>query len=104
MIESLKNELITLRTDGMLNAMKSMMDIEKLFDSVTSNYRPLLNGERYLSDVEVSHRLKISRRTLQDYRDSGIVPYIKLGGKGLYRESDLEKLLEECYHPAYRKD
>lgn len=104
MIESLKNELITLRTDGMLNAMKSMTDIEKLFDSVTSNYRPLLNGERYLSDVEVSHRLKISRRTLQDYRDSGIVPYIKLGGKVLYRESDLEKLLEECYHPAYRKD
>lgn len=104
MIESLKNELITLRTDGMLNAMKSMTDIEKLFDSVTSNYRPLLNGECYLSDVEVSHRLKISRRTLQDYRDSGIVPYIKLGGKVLYRESDLEKLLEECYHPAYRKD
>ena len=104
MIESLKNELITLRTDGMLNAMKSMTDIEKLFDSVTSNYRPLLNGERYLSDVEVSRRLKISRRTLQDYRDSGIVPYIKLGGKVLYRESDLEKLLEECYHPAYRKD
>ena len=59
---------------------------------------------RYLSDVEVSHRLKISRRTLQEYRDSGIVPYIKLGGKVLYRESDLEKLLEECYHPAYRKD
>ena len=104
MIESLKNELITLRTDGMLNAMKSMTDIEKLFDSVTSNYRPLLNGERYLSDLEVSHRLKISRRTLLEYRDSGIVPYIKLGGKVLYRESDLEKLLEECYHPAYRKD
>ena len=33
-----------------------------------------------------------------------LVPYIKLGGKVLYRESDLEKLLEECYHPAYRKD
>ncbi len=84
--------------------MKSMTDIEKLFDSVTSNYRPLLNGERYLSDVEVSHRLKVSRRTLQDYRDNGTLPYFKLGGKVLYRESDLEKLLEECYHPAYRKD
>ena len=29
--------------------MKSMKDIESLFDRVTSNYRPLLNGERYLS-------------------------------------------------------
>ena len=70
MIESLRNELITLRTEGLVNAMQSMKDIEALFDKVTSNYRPLLNGERYLSDVEVSHRLKLSRRTLQEYRDS----------------------------------
>jgi len=103
-MENYLKELITLRTDGLVDAMKSMKEIETLFDKVTYNYRPLLNGERYLSDLEVSHRLKISRRTLQEYRDSGIVPYIKLGGKVLYRESDLEKLLEECYHPAYRKD
>ena len=82
--------------------MKSMKDIESLFDKVTSNYRPLLNGERYLSDVEVSHRLKVSRRTLQEYRDNGMIPYFKLGGKVLYRESDLERVLQECYHPAYR--
>ena len=96
------NELITLRTEGMTDAMQSMKDIESLFDKVTSNYRPLLDGERYLSDVEVSHRLKISRRTLQEYRDNGMIPYFKLGGKVLYRESDLERVLQGCYHPAYR--
>ena len=96
------NELITLRTEGMTDAIQSMKDIESLFDKVTSNYRPLLDGERYLSDVEVSHRLKISRRTLQEYRDNGMIPYFKLGGKVLYRESDLERVLQECYHPAYR--
>ena len=89
------NELITLRTSGVEDAMK--------FDRVTSNYRPLLNGERYLSDVEVSHRLKVSRRTLQDYRDNGTLPYFKLGGKVLYRESDLEALLQKCYHPVISK-
>lgn len=96
------NELITLRTEGVTDAMQSMKDIESLFDKVTTNYRPLLDGERYLSDVEVSHRLKISRRTLQEYRDNGMIPYFKLGGKVLYRESDLERVLQECYHPAYR--
>ena len=101
-MQSLMNELITLRTEGVTDAMQSMRDIESLFDKVTCNYRPLLNGERYLSDVEVSHRLKVSRRTLQDYRDNGTLPYIKLGGKVLYRESDLEDLLRRCYHPAYR--
>lgn len=95
------NELITLRTEGVTDAMQSMKDIESLFDKVTSNYRPLLDGERYLSDVEVSHRLKISRRTLQEYRDNGMIPYFKLGGKVLYRESDLERVLQECYHPTY---
>jgi len=75
------NELITLRTNGVEDAMKSMKDIESLFDRVTSNYRPLLNGERYLSDVEVSHRLKVSRRTLHD----------------------LEALLQRCYHPVISK-
>ena len=107
------NELITLRTNGVEDAMKSMKDIESLFDKVTSrstlvacpskNYRPLLNGERYLSDVEVSHRLKVSRRTLQDYRDNGTLPYFKLGGKVLYRESDMEALLQRCYHPVISK-
>lgn len=96
------NELITLRTEGVTDAMQSMKDIESLFDKETSNYRPLLDGERYLSDVEVSHRLKISRRTLQEYRDNGMIPYFKLGGKVLYRESDLERVLQGCYHPAYR--
>ena len=76
-LQSNVNELITLRTNGIEDAMKSMKDIESLFDKVTSNYRPLLNGERYLSDVEVSHRLKVSRRTLQDYRDNGTLPYFK---------------------------
>ena len=112
-LQSNVNELITLRTNGVEDAMKSMKDIESLFDKVTSrstlvacpskNYRPLLNGERYLSDVEVSHRLKVSRRTLQDYRDNGTLPYFKLGGKVLYRESDLEALLQRCYHPVVSK-
>lgn len=102
-MENYLKELITLRTDGLVDAMKSMKEIETLFDKVTYNYRPLLNGERYLSDLEVSHRLKISRRTLQDYRDNGTLPYFKLGGKVLYRESDLEALLQRCYHPVISK-
>ena len=49
---------------------------------------------------EVAEVLKVSRRTLQEYRNDGVLPYILLGGKVLYRESDLQKVLESCYHPA----
>ena len=71
-------------------------------DAATVAYenQPLLGGEHYLTDRELSERLKISRRTLQDYRNNGVLPYRQLGGKILYRESDIEKMLQENYRKA----
>ena len=63
-------------------------------------HRPVLDGEHYLTDRELSGRLKISRRTLQEYRNEGRLPYIQLGGKVLYRESDIEKMLRDGYRKA----
>ena len=73
--------------------------IEKTF----SSYRPLFNGERYLTDHQLSKKLNISRRTLQTYRDKGLLPYILLSGKVLYKESDVESLLEKNYLKAWKE-
>jgi excisionase family DNA binding protein len=54
-----------------------------------------------LTVAQVSERLKISRRALQEYRTKGKIPYIQLGGKTLYRESDIQKLLEQNYREAW---
>ena len=56
----------------------------------------------FYTDVELSKKLKLSWRSLQDYRDEGRIPHIKLGGKILYRSSDIEKLLEEGYRDKFR--
>ena len=58
--------------------------------------------ESFYTDEELSQRLKISRRSLQDYRNQGRIPYIKLGGKILYRSSDIERMLEEGYRNEFR--
>ena len=97
------NELIMPHSAGVKRVLENMKDVLALYKSVIGNYRPLLDGERYLTDSEVASILKVSRRTLQEYRTNGILPYILLGGKVLYRESDLEEVLESCYHPAYYK-
>ena len=39
---------------------------------------------------------------MQDYRNNGKVSYYQLGGKILYKESDIEKLLMSGYRNAYR--
>ncbi|MFU2422260.1 MAG: helix-turn-helix domain-containing protein [Bacteroides sp.] len=63
---------------------------------------PMLGGERFMTDKELCARLQLSRRTLQDYRNNGVIPYIQLGGKILYRESDIQKILMANYREAYR--
>lgn len=54
-----------------------------------------------MTDKELSLKLKISRRTLQEYRNNGLLPYILLGGKILYKESDIEDLLEKNYYRGF---
>jgi len=97
------NELIMPHNVGVKNALENMKEVLAQYKKVIGNYRPLLDGERYLTDKEVAQILKVSRRTLQVYRNDGVIPYVLLGGKALYRESDLERVLESCYHPAYKQ-
>lgn len=79
----------------------SLLDnIQTKIEELVENNRPPFNGERFLTDKELSDLLKISRRCLQDYRDQGRIPYIQLGGKILYKVSDIEKLLEDNYHES----
>ena len=80
--------------DSMLNGIESMNEKSKAS----------FGNERFLTDKEVSAWLKVSRRTLQDYRNNGMVSYYQLGGKILYKESDIEKLVMGGYRDAYRTE
>ena len=60
------------------------------------------SNEQFLTDKEVSAWLKVSRRTLQDYRNNGMIAYYQLGGKILYKESDIERMVMSGYRNAYR--
>lgn len=89
------NERVT-RLFGSLDRMLS--GIERL----VANHRPTLGGERFLTDKEVSVRLKVSRRTLQEWRTNGQIAYISLGGKVLYKESEIQKMLEKFHRKAWQ--
>ena len=65
--------------------------------SMAQTHRPLFEGEIYLTGREVCERLFLSPRTLQDYRNKGIIPYTQIAGKILYRLSDINRILNENY-------
>lgn len=77
----MSNEVITHKHEWVRSLFSELDRIAKDAAMVADDNQPLLGGEHYLTDRELSQRLKISRRTLQDYRNNGILPYRQLVGK-----------------------
>ena len=80
----------------------SLENLSKKVEKIRDNRKSSLDGERYYTDKELAVILKVSRRSLQDYRNNGILPYTQVGGKILYRASDIERVLMDGYKETYR--
>ena len=100
----MSNQLITPENNERVKAFfRSIERLTQIMEELFSHRKPELNGESFYTDEELSEKLKISRRSLQDYRNQGRIPYIKLGGKILYRSSDIEKLLNDGYKESFKR-
>lgn len=100
----MNKETITRNNEKVALLLEKMNRLMENMESLAENYKPVLGGECFLTDKELSGMLKVSRRSLQDYRNEGRIPYIQLGGKILYRESDIEQVLKNGYRKAYREE
>ena len=89
---------LNMDSDEMQVVLSAIRSVSKRIKDVAETYKPRFGGEHFLTGKEVCERLYISPRTLQDYRDKGIIPYTQFAGKILYKVSDLERLLEENYN------
>ncbi len=92
--------VLTLRDESIMQALSTLRKASRKAEQLMADYHPVLNGERLLTDAEVAALLKVSRRTLQEYRNERQISFIELRGKTLYRESDVEKMIERNYRKA----
>ena len=72
-------------------------ELKDALNHIRDNWRPILNNDTFLTDAEVAERLRVTRRTLHEYRDQGIIPYYAIGGKYIYSERDVNKVLMDNY-------
>ena len=99
----MQNYLIGQQAPCIADLLERMEKTEKALDrqlKKTAANR-VFGGEQFLSDVQLSQRLHISRRTLQDYRSAGALPYYLVSGKVIYKESDIQRMLEKAYRPPF---
>ena len=90
-------ETINKETLEMKQLISGIKGLTNRVRSMAQTHHPLFEGEIYLTGREVCERLFLSPRTLQDYRDKGIIPYTQIAGKILYRLSDINRILSENY-------
>ncbi len=90
-------DLLTNEAEEIIKQREMIIQLRKSIEEILKNYRPVMNGEIYLSGEDVCKLLHISKLTLHQYRDDNILPYIQIGGKIIYKETDILTVLEQNY-------
>jgi len=89
--------VITIESDAFDCIIKKLDDIE-----LTLQERNKEPKEKWLDNQEFMQLLKISKRTAQHYRDSGMISFSQPGNKIYYRLSDIEEMLKKHYNKAFK--
>ncbi|MCM1151420.1 MAG: helix-turn-helix domain-containing protein [Alistipes senegalensis] len=97
----MKNYLMGQQDPCIKDILQRLKHTDKVLDRLSKSTKRTFNGERFISDSELSRVLRISRRTLQEYRSAGILPYYLISGKALYKESDVQRMLERAYRAPF---
>lgn len=96
----MKNSLLNNSDPRVAELFKQLERIKGTFGRLEKDNRQRFGKERFLNDRELSEKLKLSRRALQDYRAAGIFPYYLINGKVLYKESEIEKAINTARKSA----
>lgn len=91
-------EIITIETKAYQQLIDSISDIKESL-SIKLKQNPL--SDVWLDVAETCQLLKVSKRTLQAYRDNGILPFSQISGKIYFKATDIDEHLKKHYQKAF---
>jgi hypothetical protein len=91
-------EVITIQSEAFQELVKKMDEIQTKLTAKDKEPK-----EVWLDNQEFIQLLKISKRTAQHYRDTGMISFSQVGSKIYYRMNDVEELLKKHYNKAFKK-
>lgn len=69
---------------------KGQQEIKETLEKMIADFKP---AEDLWDNADMMQRLKISKRTLADWRNEGIVDYVKIKGKIYYPQQAIKSLM-----------
>jgi len=91
-------EVVAMQSEAFQNLLAELKAINKRLDAKEKQPK-----EIWLDNQELMQLLKISKRTAQHYRDSGLISFSQVGNKIYYKLSDVEELMKTHYNKAFKK-
>ena len=79
---------------------KTFEVMQKRFEAFTARIDELCNQneerglKKWMDNQDVCQILNITKRTLQTYRDNGMLPYTMIGHKSYYKPEDVERIIK----------
>ena len=80
-----------------------LVKLDEIREGLHKQVNPSPIQERYLTNAEVCDLLKVSRRTLQRYRDEGRIAFSQVGATIRYKAADVERFLHDNYKPTFQE-
>ncbi len=93
-------ELITFESDAFN---KIMSRIDNLSNKIDDKIRTQPLEDIWLDIQETCQLLKISKRTLQAYRDNNVLSFSQIGGKIYFKATDIDAHLKKHYYQCESK-
>lgn len=93
-------EVITIQSDAYNNIINRLATLE---DMMVQNAKKQPLSETWLDIEETCRLLKVSKRTLQNYRIKGYLTYSHIGGKIYVSSSAIEEYLKSFSRKAFKK-
>ena len=85
-------EVVTIEKATFEEIQNGVIEAISMAESLLSKFKP--NHPKWLDNENVCMMLNISKRTLQNYKDQGILPYSYVSRKSYFKLSDVENLLK----------
>lgn len=81
---------------------------QELLNQISEIKNSLSEKQKNPSEIFVDNQdfldlMKISKRTAQNWRDTGVINFSQIGSKIYYRMSDIESLLDNNYNKCFNQ-
>lgn len=85
-------EIVAIEKRTFEQMMQRLEDFTKQINALCGQSK---NTDNWLDNKQVCELLKISHRTLQTYRDTGVLPFSQVGRKCYYKASYIEQFINQ---------